>query len=241
MTDTNTHTVGSIFYSDVVMLDPANHSHLGVDPEIWANLTQGMQTCVLAMNEIEHASRDFPVVFMDGDDAFPMAILSLNQDHNPFLQDGKWAPTTYVPMAIRQYPFVFSNQVSGEGARALMVDRAALVPVGSGAVRLFEGEAPTPMMEGTTKVAQGFQAAIFETKPFFRLLKETGLLSKRRLTLPIKGKPDMDIGAAVVVDETKLAGLQDEVIVEFQRSGVLRKIHAHQISLKNLNVVNDLN
>ncbi len=87
----------------------------------------------LSLSEFEPACRDYPIVFVSGDDGDTfnaMVVLGMQVKQNLFiLTDGMWDRRTYLPAYVRRYPFCMSRvTVDGEpqNERIVCIEESAL-------------------------------------------------------------------------------------------------------------------
>lgn len=235
---TGSFSFGPIKYTDIVFLDRAEHKDMAVDPGAQVSVTEGLQACPIMAEEIEPACRHYLITFANETHPTPLAHISLQKTHNPFVLDGSWRPRSYVPKAIRRYPFLLSRP-NEDGLRRVLVDRTSLVPADEiPNRRLFEDGADSPFLTRMLEQTHDFQEAINQTEMFQKILTETELLARRRLILPHPDAASIDLGVALVVDEARLAEAPEALISELHRFGVLQLIYAHLISLRPVRVIN---
>jgi hypothetical protein len=143
----------------------------------------------------------------------------------------------YIPACIRRYPFVFLDSPEEEQL-ILCVDEEVLVE--NGEVRLFEvsGEPSKPTLEAL-EFCKSFHAAAQETKAFGQALENSGILVKQEAVAEAENRRIIFDGFRVV-DEQKLAEMEDDVFLEWRRRGWLPALYAHLFSTVHWARLNDL-
>ena len=225
-------TFGAIRYQAVEPVSHSQHAGLGVRPEAWLGVAAELPSAPLLATELIAACRDFPVVFTTGERITPLALFHVGTGPNTLVTDTGWRADTYIPSALRRYPFVFSA-ADEQGDRTLCVDTAALTP--DGGRPLFNGEAPGEIVTRAARYCTAFQREMEETFTFGQVVEAAGLFTLRSLKVSSPDGRTVSPGDVRVVDTEKLAALPTPVLSELHRSGALGLVYAHIISLGNLN------
>ncbi len=195
-----------------------------------------LNSMLLATTELPMAALDYPCVFVNsGDQHTLVAVVGLRDKDNLFLDDaGRWEPGSYVPAFVRRYPFVLAEQKGGEEL-TVCVDEAF------DGLNTTEGEAlfdangqDTPYLQQLQQFLLDFHNDMQRTANFAKRLVELGLLVDRNIDFKL-GDQRLNLNGFKVVDEDKLRALKPEVIQELFQSGALGFIHAHLLSLNNVN------
>ena len=99
-----------LFYKSIVPLSTQFHPNHGLVPQEALNFTRGSHAIPLTVDEFAVAQRSFPIVFGMGENPAPLALLSLVDGQNLFLDDaGRWQPGAYLPAFVRRYPFMLAK------------------------------------------------------------------------------------------------------------------------------------
>lgn len=119
-------------YRDVTPLQSDMRVRLPEDGSIPA-FARTLNAVPVTFTELQIAMRDYPVVFVSGDEGktFRMvAALGLANRENLFLRGDAWEPGTYVPAYFRRYPFCMTRLAVDsveQSQRLICVERDALV------------------------------------------------------------------------------------------------------------------
>lgn len=191
----------------------------------------------LHVTEFGPASLCYPVIF-GGQQLLPLAVMSIRQNENLFVEEtGAFEPDAYLPAFIRRYPFVLANN-EGDQQMIVCIDRDAPALAKGGDVALFENGKPTAFTEQAVQFCTDFETERRRTEQFVERLKALDLFMPTNATFTPR-QPDGSMGAPIqladyfAVSEEKLLQLPAEVVLELHKSGALRQIYAHLVSLLN--------
>ena len=199
---------------------------------------RSMNPIPVSYTEFPIASRDYPVIFISGDEGksyAPMLVLGLAAQQNLFvLWDDTWDRRVYLPAYVRRFPFCMTRvMVDGKEApeRVACVEKIAINDKGE---KLFDdkGEA-LPEWQQREKLLFEFEADLGRTDEMCKLLAQHQLLEPFTMqATPNNGEP-LQLTGMYRVSEEKLAQLDGMVMKDLAAKGVLGRIHAHLISLDN--------
>lgn len=215
-----------------------------------AAATRTLNACFLHGAEVAQACLEYPVVFVPaGQDAggqvqvAPMAVLGLVRGENLYARpDGSWG-AQYLPAQLRCYPFAMAA-VDAEQA-ALVVDRACAglwqgpesdagaAPAESAPLFEADGE-PSPLVARMQQQLLALEAEVARTQRACQRLMELSLLQEMRLDITQPDGTVLRVDGFMAVNEDALLRLPDATLAELVRSGLMRLIHAHQLSLPHM-------
>ena len=203
-------------------------------------------------SEMAQVAREYAVVFSDVVGSLPLALLGARQGHNAYVRpSGHWA-ARYVPAHVRRYPFVLAesapanapkgtNGTNGAGAadtagtRLVMVDADAPHLVSEGGLPLFEtGGKPSQVLQQVQNVLMMLERESLRTLQLMAEVEAAGLLIERMIPLQPKTGAPLGLNGLRVVDEERLAALDPATLHALQKSGALRLVYAHLMSMANL-------
>lgn len=197
------------------------------------------------LDEVALVARDIPLLFAKTD-AMPIALLGLKPGHNAYVAEkgqykGKWL-ARYVPAHVRRYPFMLAEQptaaADGPGKRAfvIMADLAAPHFSDPKGTRLFDDQGqPTATLTNIQKVLMELQRAHLHTQRCVQQLLDAELLVERGLQAQSANGKKIALEGMKRIDTQRLNQLPAEQLAALQRSGAMGLIHAHLLSLSNLN------
>jgi hypothetical protein len=188
--------------------------------------------------EFGTAGRDYPLVFISGDQGktfAAMLVLGFEAKQNLFAtSDGRWDPAAYVPAYVRRYPFCMTRiTVDGKEApeRVACVEKVALNDRGE---PLFDDDGkPLPEWEQRQKFLFEYEADLARTEEMCRKLAELQLLEPFVMqAVPNQGTP-LQLTGMYRVAEPKLASLEATTLKNLVETGILGRVYAHLLSLEN--------
>lgn len=188
--------------------------------------------------EFPAAARDYPLVFITGDQGksfLPMVLLGMENQQNLFaMADNTWDRRAYVPAYVRRYPFCMTRvTVDGkeQPERVACVEKRALSEKGE---PLYDSKGnPLPDWEQRQKLLFEYESDLARTEEMCRTLAECGLFEPFTMqAVPNQGQPMQMAGMHRVVEE-KLADLPHEKTVSLMKAGILARVYLHLASLAN--------
>lgn len=199
---------------------------------------RNMNPMPVSFTEFPIASRDYPLVFISGDQGktvTPMLVTGLAAQQNLFVMwDNTWDRRAYLPAYVRRYPFCMTRvMIDGTEApeRVACVEKRAINDKGE---KLFDDKgSPTAEWEARQKLLFEYEADLARTEEMCRLLTQHQLLEPFTMqATPDQGEP-IQLTGMFRVSEEKIALLDAAVLKDLTLKGVLGRIYAHLISLDN--------
>ena len=232
-----------MFYNRPARLNRITHAKLRYTPLTNLEFTRKITSVPLMAVEFPLACRQYPITFMQAPDGTvgAVAVLSLTEGINSFVDEkGQWT-ATYVPAFIRRYPFVLAEIPGRTDNFDVAFDE------GSGCFHPKKGEplfddhgAPSAFLNAQIEFLKNFHAEHQRTRLALDTLKADGLLVPYNVDI-LRGndKAKFAVRNALVVDEAKLQNLAAEKAAMYLKAGVMGMIYAHLISLQSfLSVAN---
>ena len=234
---TTSATSKPLFYNEPAALSRVAHANLKVVVSGDFSFARDTSSVPLAISEFAAASGHYPIAFLsvkgETKPGMPVALLSITQDHNDFI-DGKgyWRKGTYVPAYVRRYPFAFAADESS-GNLVLCADLASDRISTSEGVSLFNNGEPT---EATTRMlgfCTSYQQDYIATEQFVAVLGEMNLLREQRLVLR-STSGSRTLAGLQLLDRAAFRRLDDASFLRLRTFGYLGPIYAHLASLHRL-------
>lgn len=230
-------TAQMLFYEKAVPVSSGRHSGCSVEVRDYAFCGKVNSVPLMAV-EFRTAAAEYPIVFVDGDQAVhPVVVLGLRAEENLFVSgSGDWQGR-YIPAFVRRYPFVFSSGEDGKRF-VLCVDEAF-----AGFNREGRGEAlfttegqPTPFVDKVLRFLQDYRAQFMRTRAFCRKLKELGLLEPMQARVSLAGM-QMSLGGFATVNREKLKALSGDTLSALAGTDELELLYLHLQSLRNFDAL----
>ena len=232
-----------IFYKDLVPLNSQEHGTWNartVDKAPWVARQHAIP---LTAEEFTQAQRDYPIVFSDGDNSVPLALMGLNENVNVFFEeDGAPIGQPYIPAYIRRYPFLLARIEQGSENLSLCFDPTSdlLGDFDEGQSLFGEDKQPTQHTRDLLGFCEKFEEAGVKTQAFMDELRKADLLMPGEVainrTADGSDKPFVYRGFKMVNQE-KLRELRGDQLRKWNENGLLPLIHAHLFSLDLMRVI----
>ena len=225
-----------LFYGNPVPLNSARHRDLKIAParDGYSFATKTNSIPLMGV-EFREAAKEYPVVFAKAGEAFlSVALVGLRNDENLLVDgEGKW-DARYVPAFARRYPFVLA-QDGAEGNLTVCIDETFSGFNREQGEALFDdaGE-QSPRLKEIVAFLNDFHGQALRTERLIKRLQELELLMELTAKVRLPAGQELTLAGLHVVDEAKLAKLDDAVALEMFRSGELGLIYSHLASLSNL-------
>lgn len=194
----------------------------------------------VAAAEFADACREHPLVWVRAgkDDAgremvAPVAVFGLVQGDNLCLDDSGWR-VRYVPVLLRLYPFAMARVSPTEMLLCIDENWPGFSIDGAGEALFNPDGTPSEFTLSIQRQLEQFEGEIERTRAIGSTLLEQGLLREMRFDATLPDASTVAVDGFLAVDEAKLAALSEAELGKLARSGLLALIHAHQISLRNM-------
>ena len=200
-------------------------------PAIPAGYAAKTNAVPLVATELPTACRHFPIVFTDGDQPTPVAVLGVRGQENLFVDaQGQWRAGAYIPAYVRRYPFIFMEN-EDRSQFTLCVDeqpprwsRAATIPSST-------KPASPPTWRAALEFCRDYQNQHAYTMEFARALAEADLLVENRADITLPDGQRLAMSGFKVIDEAKFNKLPDEEFLRWRANGWLPLVYCHLLSI----------
>lgn len=236
-------------FKSVEPLTKENHQDLRFTQSQSFNFAAKVPNAPICFSEFVQCAKYYPIVFLK-DASLPIVILSLEKDKNNFVDpEGVWK-VPYVPAHFRRYPFILAktdgkdpaekdantgDAESGEPSRdkyIVCIDRAAPhFSTGQGDLMFTANGEFTELTTRGVNFLKQYQQEMAATTSIVNLLIEKELLVERQFNIGGQGRP---VGGFRAVDMEKLHALDDSLLADWVRKGVISLIYAHMNSLQGI-------
>jgi hypothetical protein len=220
-----------LFYNSPAPLDAKLHVKLGLKKNFGFGFTKGVNAVPVNLIEMPQICHYYPIAFSPDGNATPVAILGLRDGENLFLnKDNTWLDDAYIPAYIRRYPFIFSEMPEGDQL-TLCVDMADGVVDEKGDQKFFGDDGkPSALAQNALEFCKSYHAAAQQTIKFSKALAESGLLVDREAQINLAGQKRINFSGFKIIDEKKLAELDEKTFLMFRKEGWLPFLYAHLFS-----------
>lgn len=221
-------------YQQPEALDKTTHAGLRLSPTNSFAFAADLTVAPLAGMEIRQAASCYPIVFLPAGSGpvLPHALLGL-KGRNTYLNAAQQWTATYIPAALRKYPFALA-EVGESGNFVLVVDTAASqIQKEKGDLLISEDGEFTDLTKTAGEFVTRLRTQMEVTAAALAELDAAGILVDKTLTIQEDGKTSM-IGGFRTADLDKLAAQDDATLAKWARNGVLQIVYAHLDSLQHL-------
>ncbi|MDB5804277.1 MAG: SapC-related protein [Betaproteobacteria bacterium] len=227
----------SVFYERAVALNRENHQKLKIEIEPdhykFAAKTNALP---VASTEFTDVARDYPIVFVgEAPGSFHVAaLLGLRDNENLFVDDkGVWQAGTYIPAFARRYPFILAGAQEKDRFLVCVDETYAGMNTEKGTALFNDDGKESEYLERVLTFLRAYHAEMQRTAEFANRMAELGLLESKVIAIEKNGQKQV-LRGLWMIDEAKLAALDDARVLEFFRAGYLRWIEAHRMSMANV-------
>jgi hypothetical protein len=224
-----------LFYNDLQPLSSELHADYRLKQMDRAPWLATQHAIPLTVEEFPLAQRFYPIVFSEGDDGVPLALMGLNEGTNVYVgkDGGLGDQQIYLPAYIRRYPFMLARLAPGTDELSLCFDSTceAIGKFDEGEA-LFDGTEPSETTRNILSFNESFEQAGLKTRAFMDELREADLLRDGEMSIQPPGveQPFVYRGFRMI-DEQKLSELRGDQLRKMNQSGMLPLIYAHLFSL----------
>ncbi len=229
-----------LFYQSLVPLSTQFHPHHGLVPHTNLNFTRSTHAIPLTVDEFAVAQRSFPIVFGMGESPAPLALLSLIDGLNLFLDaDGKWQDGAYLPAFVRRYPFMLAKLGPDATDLSLCFDDQSGIVTADGEEKLFDGEVKTATVDRVLDFCGQFESAVARTRGFMEEMEKLDLLTDGEVTIQQPNAEPVVYRGFRMVAEDRLQALRGDQARKMVQTGMMGLIYAHLFSLPHITMLFD--
>lgn len=223
----------AFFYKKPIVLDREKHKDLRLKLGD-ARFASNHQAVPLLATEFAEACLEYPIVFIQGQDAqwMALALTGLQPSSNAFVDDkGVWN-ARYVPASVRRYPFILAEATDNQFSLAADITASQLSKEGEA---LFDDKGePTELARNIMNLLANFQNQAKASTALVKQLHDADLLSQQNLQVRLGEDRSAVVEGVWIVDEAKFQQLADDKVLAWFKNGELAAIHAQMLSLRNL-------
>lgn len=225
------------FYQKVVALNSGVHRNLRFAAnETDFSFARDTTAVLLAGVEFAEAGREYPIVFIRGQDKQmrPVALLGVRDGENLFIDgQGKW-DARYIPAFVRRYPFVMAEG-GANGQLVVCIDESCpALNAGHGDLLINAEGKLEPRMNEIVQFLQNFQREFARTELITRQLDELGLFVQQGARFDTSAGETFQLNDFYLIDEARFGQLADDQLPRLFRSGALGLVYLHLASLGNM-------
>lgn len=226
-----------MFSKNLENIDPEKHKHLRLNPAKGFHFASALSSAPLSAAEIAEAAKYYPVVFPAEGKTMPVALLSLKEGENAYIDSaGKWR-VPYIPAHVRRYPFILGGTDDPEKFIVALDRDAPHFSGGEGEPLYQENGEMAPVIATAVEFLTLFQQEVMGTEKLVQPLVESDVLTLQRIDITKADGGKSAFEGVRAVDQGKLNKLDDATLAQWVRSGLMGLIYAHLVSLNNFKVL----
>jgi hypothetical protein len=230
-------------YGQLVPLDRERHRKLRLvadKPSI--DRAAGLNSLFLAVAEFPDACKEYPIVFVrvgqeptDGSKQAiaPLAVLGLKPGQNLFIKDGKWTGN-YAPAYLRRYPFAMARIDDSEQVAVCFDSEWSGFSETEGTPLFNEDGTPSELTLNAKTFLESFEDESERTRAILQKLSDLDLFQDMRFQATLPSGEKIDVEGFLAINEEKYAKLDDAVVLDLFRSGLLSLLEMHRLSMGNM-------
>lgn len=233
------------FYEKVVALNSEVHRSLKFDTtQVNFSFVRDTTAVLIAVTEFAEAGREYPIVFIRGQDQQlrPVVLLGVRDGENLFVDStGRWN-CAYIPAFVRRYPFVLGKGTEPEQLVVCIDESCLALNTERGEPLMDATGQPQPILQNALQFLQNFLHEFARTEALTKQLDELGLFVKQGVRFDAADGAVFQINDFYTIDEAKFNQIDDEALPPLFRSGAMGLGYLHLASMGNmrklLNLVN---
>ena len=220
-----------LFYHAPIPLDGKAHKDLGLKEGFGLKFTKDINAVPINMIEMPQICHFYPIGFSPDEAATPVAIVGLRDNENLYLDSkNQWEKDTYIPAYIRRYPFIFSEMPENDQL-SLCIDLNKDLVESKGKQPFFDKEGkPTQLSQNALEFCKSYHAAAQQTVAFGQEIAKSGILVERQAEINIGEGKRINFAGFRIIDEKKLADLEEKTFLDWRKKGYLPFLYAHLFS-----------
>jgi len=232
---------------DFQPLNFEQHKTLGYTEKYGSEYGHQVGAVVILPNEFAKAQREYPILFRKDSETgrfFPVVLLGFEENENLFLTENSIWSTRYIPLAIKQGPFLIGLlQQETEQRLAIYADLHDSRVQQNTAPALFnaDGNASTTLNEIRDILSERHKSSEL-LEPMIEAFLKYNLLERVMLEIDLAKGTTINFDAGYTVHIEKLMALESDAVVELHKAGFLSLAYnvadsvnniQHLINLKN--------
>ena len=221
------------------------HKTLGYVEKYGSEYGHQVGAVMILPNEFAKVQRELPIIFRKDAETgrfFPVALLGFEEHENLFLNESSTWSSRYIPLAVRQGPFLIGlQQQEAEQRLAIYADLNDSRIQQNAAPALFnaDGNASATLNEIRNILSARHKASELLESMIEAFLKHD-LLERVRLEIVLANEATIKFDAGYTVHIEKLMALENDAVVELHKSGFLSLAYNVADSVNNIQRLIDI-
>lgn len=220
-------------------LNVEQHKHLGYTEKYGAEYGHQVGAVMILPNEFAKIQREYPILFRKDSETgrfLPVALLGFEEKENLFLNENSTWRTRYIPLAMRQGPFLIGlQQHEAEQRLAIYADlNDARIQQNAGpALFNVDGTASNTLNE-IRDILSARHEGSEQLAPMIDAFLKHDLLERVVIEIDLANGTTINFEAGYTVHVEKLMTLESDAVVELHKSNFLSLAYDVANSVNNL-------
>ncbi len=196
-------------------------------------------------NEFAKAQREYPILFRKDSETgrfLPVVLLGFEEHENLFLTESSTWSTRYIPLAVRQGPFLIGLQQQGEEQRLAIyadLNDSRIEQHAASALFNADGAASATLNEIRDILSARHQGSEL-LEPMIEAFLKYNLLERVMLEIDLAKGATINFDAGYTVHIEKLMALENDAVVELHKAGFLSLAYNVADSVNNIQALIDI-
>jgi hypothetical protein len=221
------------------------HKNLGYTEKYGSEYGHQVGAVMILPNEFSKAQREYPILFRKDSETgrfFPVILLGFEENENLFLdENGAWS-TRYIPLAMKQGPFLIGLEQEETGQKlAIYADLNDSRIRQNIASALFnaDGNASNTLNE-IRDILSARHRGSESLEPMISAFLKHDLLERVIIEIDLANGTTIKFDAGYTVHIEKLIALESEAVVELHKAGFLSLAYNVADSVNNIQSLIDI-
>lgn len=230
---------------DFQPLNAEQHKSLGYVEKYGSEYGNQVGAVMILPNEFAKVQREYPILFRKDSETgrfLPVVLLGFEENENLFLDDNSNWSTRYIPLAMKQGPFIIGLQQQEAEQRLVMyvdVNDSRIQQNGAPALFNADGTSSTTLNE-MRDVLLARHKGSESLEPIIEAFLKYDLLERVILEIDLASGATIKFDAGYTVHIEKLMALEKDAVVELHKSGFLSLAYNVADSVNNIQGLIDI-
>lgn len=230
---------------DFQPLNFEQHKNLGYTEKYGSEYGHQVGVVVILPNEFAKAQREYPILFRKESETgrfLPAVLLGFEENENLFLEENGTWNTRYIPLAIKQGPFLIGlQQEETEQKLAIYADLNDSRIQQNTAPALFNADgAASATLNEIRDILSARHEGSERLEPMVEAFLKYDLLERVIIEIDLASGATIKFDAGYTVHIEKLVTLESDAVVELHKSGFLSLAYNVADSMNNLQNLIDI-
>ncbi|WP_039913358.1 SapC family protein [Cellvibrio mixtus] len=226
-------------------LNVEQHKNLGYTEKYGSSYGHQVGAVMILPNEFAKAQREYPILFRKDSETgrfLPVVLLGFEEHENLLLDENSNWSTRYIPLAVKQGPFIIGLQQQETEQRLVVyvdLNDSRIQPNVTPALFKDDGTSSTTLNDvRDVLLARHKGSELLE--PMIEAFLKYDLLERVRLEIDLGHGTTIKFDAGYTVHIEKLTALENDAVVELHRSGFLSLAYNVADSVNNIQRLIDI-